>query len=219
MSELGITFVDLLVVIIILVSTAYAIYRGFVRETLSILAWAAAAFAALYFGPSAASLLRGMVAPWLAILLGYVGIFLLVLIPLSFVSYRFAENVHHSPVGAIDRALGLAFGLVRGLAIVGILYLVFSLMLPIKQQPDSVREARLLPLIQSSSEVILSVIPDQRGALDSEDDKGTKTVVTPEKSKKDAKTDATKHRKKTYGADERRELDRLIEATGDGKDR
>ncbi|MBI3676736.1 MAG: CvpA family protein [Proteobacteria bacterium] len=217
MSELGITFVDLLVVGIVLVSTAYAIYRGFVRETLSILAWAAAAFATLYFGPSAATLLHGVVSPWLAILLGYIGIFLIVLIPLSFLSYRFAENVHHSPVGALDRALGLAFGLVRGLAIIGIVYLVFTLIVPIKQQPTSVRQARLLPLIQTSSEVILSLIPDQHGVLSGA---GTKTPQTADaQPKKAAKTDATKHRKKTYGADERRELDRLIQTTGDGKNR
>lgn len=217
MSELGITFVDLLVVGIVLVSTAYAIYRGFVRETLSILAWAAAAFATLYFGPSAATLLHGVVSPWLAILLGYIGIFLIVLIPLSFLSYRFAENVHHSPVGALDRALGLAFGLVRGLAIIGIVYLVFTLIVPIKQQPASVRQARLLPLIQTSSEVILSLIPDQHGVLSGA---GTKTPQTADaQPKKAAKTDATKHRKKTYGADERRELDRLIQTTGDGKNR
>jgi membrane protein required for colicin V production len=215
MSELGITFVDLAVVAIVLVSTAYAIYRGFVRETLSILAWAAAAFAMLWFGRSAAAILDGVVSQVLALLIGYAGVFLLVLIPLSFLSYRFAASVHQSPVGAIDRALGLVFGLVRGLAIVGIVYVVFTAIVPIKQQPSVVREARLLPLIQSSSEVILSLIPDQKGGLSIERTKTAKPSA--ETPKNTAKSDATKHRKKTYGADERRELDRLIEATGDGK--
>ena len=40
-----------LIVLVVLVSAGYAAWRGFVSETLSIFAWAAAAFATLYFGP------------------------------------------------------------------------------------------------------------------------------------------------------------------------
>ncbi len=43
--SLAFTFVDLITVIVIVVSAIYAIYRGFIAETLSIVAWAAAAFA------------------------------------------------------------------------------------------------------------------------------------------------------------------------------
>jgi membrane protein required for colicin V production len=218
MSKLGITFVDLIVVAIVLVSTAYAIYRGFVSETLSILSWAAAAFAMLYFGPAASLLLKDTMSSWLSVLVGYVGVFLVILIPLSFLSHRFAENVHQSPVGAIDRALGLVFGLVRGLAIIGIVYLVFTAIVPIKQQPASVRQAMSLPLIQTSSEVILSLIPNQHGVILKDMQQSSKAAAT-EKPGNAAKSDATKHRKKTYGADERRELDRLIETTGDGHNR
>jgi membrane protein required for colicin V production len=57
MHDLSFSLVDVLVVLTLIVSTALAIWRGFVRETLSIFAWAAAAFATLYFGPAAASLL------------------------------------------------------------------------------------------------------------------------------------------------------------------
>ena len=47
------------------------------------------------------------------------GVFLVVFIPLSFVSHRFSETVKNSPIGPLDRALGIAFGVVRGLVIVG----------------------------------------------------------------------------------------------------
>ena len=118
------------------VSTIFAIYRGFVAETLSIFAWAAAAFATLYFGPAVVPLARGIFAPpGSALLVGYAAVFLVVLIPLSFMSYRFSEGVKNSPVSALDRALGVAFGVVRGLAIVGIAYLVFSMFVPIRNQP------------------------------------------------------------------------------------
>jgi hypothetical protein len=94
----------LVVLIVLLASVIYATYRGFVRETLSIFAWAAAAFATLYFGPAAAPFLAArMSTGWLGTLVAYGGIFLVVLIPLSFVSFRFAEGVQNSPVGAVDR--------------------------------------------------------------------------------------------------------------------
>ena len=43
----------------------------------------------------------------------------MVFIPLSFMSHRFSESVKNSPIGPLDRALGIAFGVVRGLVIVG----------------------------------------------------------------------------------------------------
>src|ERR1700691_635972 len=146
MGDLHFSFVDLLVVAIVVVSAGFAIYRGFVRETLSIFAWAAAAFATLYFGPAAAALLKDRFSPaLLGIALGYVGVFLVVLIPLSFISFRFAEGVQRSPVGAFDRSLGFAFGVVRGLAILGFAYIVFTSMVATHEQPKWLTSARSLP--------------------------------------------------------------------------
>ena len=217
-------FVDVAVVLIIIVSTVYATYRGLVSETLSILAWAAAAFATLWFGPWVSYLLRGVITPaWLGVVVGYASVFLVVVIPLSFMSYRFSEGVKKSPVSALDRALGAAFGVVRGLAVIGIAYLIFSAIIPIPSQPGWMINARLLPLIRGSAEVIASVIPDQhRGERDqvrveSREQPRTKPVVhqkparvTPVHISKPAK----KHPKKTYGAKDRHALDRLIETTG-----
>src|SRR5690348_4868224 len=156
--NLSFNLIDFLVVLVIVVSAGYACWRGFVSETLSIIAWAAAAFATLYFGPWVVPLARGLIAtPWLGSLAAYAGVFLVVLIPLAFMSHRFSQSVKHSAIGPLDRALGIAFGVVRGLLIVGVAYLAFTYMVPIEKQPASVTQARLLPLVQSSGEVILSL--------------------------------------------------------------
>src|ERR1700742_4935291 len=157
---LPITMADVLAGLGVLVSAGYAAWRGFLSEVLSIFAWASAAFATLYFGPWLIPLMRDVIAtPWMASLAAYAGIFLLVLIPLSFMAHRFSESVKHSPIGPLDRALGIAFRVVRGLAVVGIAYLVFTYFVPIRQQPRWLTEARSLPMIQSTGEVILSIIP------------------------------------------------------------
>lgn len=207
MSAFHFSYVDLVVVLIVLVSMGYAIWRGFVSETLSVFAWAAAAFAALYFAPLIAPHARGLISPaWIGTVASYVVVFLVVLIPLSFISYRFAQNVHNSPVGALDRALGGIFGVVRGLAIVGIAYIVFSAFVPVPSQPSWMSEAGTLPVIQSSAEVILSLVPDQGVKI------GRNEIIPALPAVKSAKSKA-----KTYGAHERRALDKLIEKTGSGE--
>lgn len=217
MSALSFSFVDLLVVAIVAVSAIFAAYRGFVQESLSIFAWAAAAFAALFFGPAIVPLLKSVVSGWAAVILGYAGAFLLVVIPLSFVSYRFSENVRRSPVHALDRSLGFAFGVVRGLVVVGIAYLAFSMFVPIPRQPEWITGARLLPLIQSSGEVLLALIPDQhmKEATAAEPVPAAKPV-SHENTHRVETAQSKKPEKKTYGVKERRALDRLIEATGSG---
>src|SRR5215471_16300810 len=92
--SLAFTFVDAAVVAIVVISMIFAIWRGFISETLSIFAWAAAAFATLYFGPFVAPIVSHLFSPsWLAWLVGYAGVFLFVLIPISYGSFRLSESV------------------------------------------------------------------------------------------------------------------------------
>ena len=62
MHALNISWADIAVVAVVVVSTILAVARGFVRETLSILAWAAAAAATLYFGPYFAKVLGARIS-------------------------------------------------------------------------------------------------------------------------------------------------------------
>jgi membrane protein required for colicin V production len=215
--SLAFSFFDLLVVLVVLGSAAYATYRGFVDETLSIFAWAAAAFAALYFGPWAAELLRGMFSSyWIGTLAGYGAVFVVVFIPLSFASHRFAQGVKSSLVGPVDRVLGTTFGIVRGLAILGLAYLVFTAFVPIRSQPSWLANARTLPLIQSSSEVLLSLVPSRsREDIEPTAPAAERSAAAPKPPPPSPKTG--RHGKKGYGVGERRALDRLFEATGNGR--
>jgi len=234
---LPITFVDVLVLLAVVISCAYAAWRGFMSEVLGIFAWAAAAFATLYFGPWLIPLMRGVIAtPWIASLAAYAGIFLVVVIPLSFIGHRFSETVKHSPIGPLDRGLGIAFGVVRGLVIVAVAYIAFTHFVPIKEHPAALKEARSLPLIQSSAEVLLSLAPDHayadfatrppdrgeghRDALGDLIRRNSEANEVSETSETGAhvqhKSTAAKTGQKAYGAKDRRALDTLLGATGNG---
>src|SRR6185312_13312061 len=116
MGELSITAVDVVVIVIVLVSAGFAVFRGLIRETFAIIEWVAAAYAALRFTPVFRPLLVDYISPaWLEWIAVFVGTFMLVFIPLSIISHRLAERVQKSEIGPIDRSLGLIFGIGRGL--------------------------------------------------------------------------------------------------------
>ena len=252
--NLSVTVLDCLIVLIIIVSAGYAAWRGFLWETLTIFAWVAAAFACLYFGPYVIPLTRGMVEQaWLASLLAYAAVFLAVFIPFAFMSHRFSESVKHSPIGPLDRAAGVAFGVVRGMVLMGLAYLAFTYFVPIRQHPRWITEARLLPVVQSTADVLLSVVPDhprdygydrheevvrqapsqieQKAAnppdmsprhdpmadLIRENGKANsvpKTTREPVQQKSAAQE--SKKSSKSYGANDRQALDKLVETGGSG---
>jgi membrane protein required for colicin V production len=220
--NLSFNFVDALVALTIVVSAGYAAWRGFLSETLSILAWVAAAFATLYFGPWAVPLAhRLLTTTWLAALVAYAGVFLVVFIPLSFMSYRFSQSVRNSPLGPLDRVLGVGFGVARGLVVIGLVYLAFTYFVPVRKQPDWLTEARFLPLMRSSGEVLLSLLPtrDQQvfasgAASPLEADDALARLIR--RNEQPAPAKPVKKASKTYGAEDRRTLDSLFEAAGNG---
>ncbi len=215
--SLAFSFFDMLVVLVVVGSAAYATWKGFVDETLSIFAWAAAAFGSLYFGPWVVALMRTMFSTgWIAMLAGYAVVFVVVLIPLSFASHRFAQGVKSSSVGPIDRVLGTTFGIVRGLAILGIAYLVFTAFVPIRSQPHWLTTARTLPLIRGSSEVLLSVLPSHMRQTAEPDAPVLEKAQDTPSPVPEVRPKPGKHVKKGYGVGDRRALDRLFEATGNG---
>jgi membrane protein required for colicin V production len=228
---------DVLVVVVLIASIWHAVAHGLVNESLSILSWVAAALATLWFGPWIAATMEHTISPaWLGEVVGYAAVFLAVVIPLSFVTARVAQNVKKSAVGPLDASLGAAFGVVQGLAGIGIAYLVFTMIVPLDSQPGWVAKAKLLPLVSGSAEVVASIVPDQH--VDDRDvtprDKDAaaapeKTAKKPDENKvtagnpanseaKPAKKAAVKKTvKKSYGAKDREALDKLIETTDDGK--
>lgn len=164
MAQLSLTAVDLLVIGVVLISAGFAMFRGLIRETFAILEWVAGGYVALRFTPVFQPLLNGAIKPaWLEWVLVFIGTFLLVFIPLSIMSHRLSEMVKQSDIGPVDRVLGLVFGVARGLVIVGLAYLAFSVLVPLKDHPASLTQARSFPLIRNTSEILRELAP--RGIL------------------------------------------------------
>ena len=211
MGEFHITIVDVLAVLVILTSAGYATYHGVLRETLWVFAGAASVYAALLFGPIALSMIGSATdSPFIRYPVAYGAVFAVVFVPLSILSHHLKQTVQKTPIGPVDRILGFGFGAGRGLLIVCAVYLVFASLVPLRAQPAWLTEARIYPLVTKTSDVLNSLIPNQGEASAEE----LQPVISQRAPAPAAPTRAETENAATYGAGERRELDRLIETTG-----
>jgi membrane protein required for colicin V production len=129
----GISYLDAALVAVVAISGLVAMYRGFTREFLSIISWAAAAAVAFYVTfyqrGWAAELAKQFADPpqqvHLIIAQVIIGsaLFLVVLIIVHLITSHISDVVLDSRIGAIDRVLGLGFGVIRGFILVVIPYM------------------------------------------------------------------------------------------------
>jgi membrane protein required for colicin V production len=212
MGALSITGIDIVFAVVLVISAGLAFARGLVYETFAIVEWVAAAWTALRFTPALEPLLGGVISPaWLKYGVVFLGTFLIVLIPLSFLSQRLEEAVRRSDVGPVDRVLGFLFGVGRGLVIAALAFIVYAALVPEADRSPMLTHARSYGLIRTTSAMLLDLVPNAKAS----GLRLPKLAPTPTQS---AAGEPAAGTAKTYGAGERRALDRLIEATGEGKD-
>ena len=161
-SDGPLTWIDAAALGIIVLSALFSMVRGFVREVLSIFAWAGALLAALklfpYVEPEVASLLP---QKNLVVFVSIAAIFIVTLIVLSVVSAAIGGLVRGSALSQLDRTLGLVFGAVRGAVIVCIAYIGLSIGLPQAEWPAPVVNARLLPAAYDGAALLAGLLPPE----------------------------------------------------------
>ena len=153
---------DIILIIVALLSGLLAMVRGLTREVLSIASWVVAAFATIYAYSSFKEMARERIDPdQLADIILIAGSFLLVLIVVSYITMKISDFILDSRIGAIDRTLGFAFGVARGLLLVVVAYLFFAWLVPEQSdRPDWVQSARFLPLIEQTGDALLNLLPE-----------------------------------------------------------
>lgn len=130
----GFTIIDGAVAIVIVLSALLAYARGFVRESLAIAGWIAAAVVAFIFAPQAQPLVKevpvlgDMIADSceLSVIAAFAAVFAVVLVVVSLFTPVFSSLVQRSALGGLDQGLGFLFGVVRGIVLVAIAYFVYE---------------------------------------------------------------------------------------------
>ncbi|MFT4279359.1 MAG: CvpA family protein [Rhodopseudomonas sp.] len=156
-----ITILDLVVLAVMLVSGLLAMVRGFMREVLSIAAWGAAALVTLYAFQKLMPMARTYFSSeTVAAVVVIAGVFLGTLIIVSIITVRISDMILDSRIGALDRTLGFLFGLARGLLIVVVAYLFFNWLVPDKQRPEWVTNAKSRTVLQGTGDWLMTLLPD-----------------------------------------------------------
>jgi membrane protein required for colicin V production len=152
--------IDLAVIIIIGISIFVGILRGATREVLGIAGWIGALAVVFYGLPLFRPLGRQYIHnPMMADAIVAGVLFILSLAVFILISRLISSGVKGSIFGGLDRSLGLVFGLIRGVLVVCLAYLVMSFFYPTKDIPQSVTNARFRPWIAQGANELKRFIP------------------------------------------------------------
>lgn len=120
------TVLDYIYIVIVLASTVWATIRGGVYETIATLSWIIAAVAARFASP----VLDGWLQNWFKLSESTVGtlvasyfiVFFVILITVGFFNQKLRDWIQGSIMNVTDHTLGVIFGIVRGIVVMGIVY-------------------------------------------------------------------------------------------------
>ncbi len=155
------TIIDLVVLAVLAISALLAFSRGFIREALSIGSWVGAILAALWFYEPVAALLEPYIGQeFIRLLVGGLAVLVGVLVVLSFITHAISQAVRDSQLSFIDRSVGVVFGLVRGLVLVSLCYLLVTMLWPEREHPDWLAQARTLPVMRVGATTLAELLPE-----------------------------------------------------------
>jgi membrane protein required for colicin V production len=150
---------DLIFIIIIGFSAIYGLFKGLVKEVVSLLA--------VIIGLIGASRLYQGISPVLANLgfgdqaakiLTFFILFIVIFIAIVLVGRLIHKLVHAILLGWLNRLGGIGFGLLRGIIISAIIIMILTITL--SEKAPILTQSKLTPHIMSVSKVLLSLVPE-----------------------------------------------------------
>ena len=147
------TSLDYIYIGVILASTVWATIRGGIYETVATLSWGVAAVTARFVSP----MLDGLLQKWFGLTESTVGtlvssyfiVFFVILLVVGFFNQKLRDKIQQSMMNVTDHTLGVIFGIVRGIVVMGVVYWValwyYS---DAPELPRWIADARTRPIMQ-----------------------------------------------------------------------
>lgn len=150
---------DYIIIVIITISTVISLLRGFVRESLALAGWILAVWVSMLYMHSMALFIDPYLnlPPSILSLVSFAILFILTLIIAALVSNLIGTLVDKTGLSGTDRAIGMLFGIARGIIIVGILVLLAGFTL-VPQDPWW-KESVLIPHFQQLAVIMKEFLP------------------------------------------------------------
>ena len=174
------TSLDYVYIIVLLASTVWATIRGGVYETIATLSWVAAAIAARFASPW----LDGLFQSWfklpdstvVTLVASYFVVFFVILLLVSFVNQKLRDRIQESMMNVTDHTLGVIFGIIRGVVVMGIVYwIALWYYSDVPTMPKWIENARTRPIMQLTAVKLDAwFVPGEANKLLARDIAGTK---------------------------------------------
>lgn len=153
--------IDIIVLITLVLSILFALYRGLVCELLCISSWILAGIGALYGFVPMKSLLSGVFSN--EIMAGVVGsatVALLILVVMTVINSQITKRLRNSSLSGLDRILGIVFGGLRAALLLSLLYVGVSMVLSEKQMSDIEKENKSVVYIKKAVGMLEYFVPE-----------------------------------------------------------
>lgn len=147
------TSLDYIYIGVILASTIWATIRGGIYETVATLSWVVAAVTARFVSP----MLDGLLQRWFGLAESTVGtlvssyfiVFFVILLVVGFFNQKLRDKIQESMMNVTDHTLGVIFGIVRGIVVMGVVYwIALWYYSDAPMMPRWIADARTRPIMQ-----------------------------------------------------------------------
>jgi membrane protein required for colicin V production len=153
----NLTWLDYSYVAVLLASTVWATIRGGIYETVATLSWVVAAVTARFVSPMLDTLFQkwfGLAESTVGTLVAsYFIVFFVILLIVGFFNQKLRDRIQASMMSVTDHTLGVIFGIVRAVVVMGAAYWValwyFS---DTPRMPHWIEDARSRPIMQMTAE-------------------------------------------------------------------
>lgn len=165
---MGLTALDMIVLLTVGGAAVQGLLRGFVTEVLSLMAWIFVVFALkLFHTPLTALLVDSVGTSAGAATLAFAAIGGVTFFGGRLVANAIGARTRTSILGPVDRALGFGFGALKGLILASLGFLAIVLVLDTigggpTRRPDWIRTSRTYPLLNATSASIADFVDRRR---------------------------------------------------------
>jgi membrane protein required for colicin V production len=146
MEALGLNLADWFILIVLIASGIIAFARGFTKEFLSLFLWIAAFIAAISLEYLATPKINEFIGnEEVSKIISYITVFVIFIFLGGIVIKFISKLIKWSGASGFDRFLGVLFGLIRGLIV---LFVIFLLLPSSLKTTDLISNSKITPIIQ-----------------------------------------------------------------------
>ena len=151
---------DVFIIIVVCYSIIRGLFRGLVKEVASIMGVLGGFYAAYSYYPMVAKLIAGLVQdPAYRNILSFLIIFCAILIIISVIGVVIKYLLNVAFLGWIDRLCGVFFGMIKGVLVVTVLFIILTTFLP-KGAP-LIKKSVLAPHVIWISEKMVNLVSQE----------------------------------------------------------